>query len=219
MAAGIPRGPGAAALRTRWREARFAALDFETTGLDFARDRIVSYGVVPVDGGVVGEDAAVYDLVDPGPVPVSEISRSIHGLGSDELRGASSAAAARDALRSALSGRFLITWNGIVEAAFLSMLYGTTERRWLRRSVDVRWLVLALLGPDAAPLTLSDAAARFGVPVATPHHALDDAFVTARLFLVTAGELSAAGAMRSARDALRLGRARGAGARRPLVPR
>jgi DNA polymerase-3 subunit epsilon len=206
----------------RWRpfaDARFASLDFETTGLDFARDRIVSYGVVPVERGVVVEPSATYDLVDPGSVEVSEASRSIHGLGPEELRGASSAAATREALGRAIGGRFLVTWNGIVEVSFLSMLYGTTERRWLRRSVDVRWLVLALLGPEAGALTLSQAAARFDVVVTRPHHALDDALVTARLFVATAGELAGTGRLRSARDALRIGHARGPAARRALVPR
>jgi DNA polymerase-3 subunit epsilon len=214
-----PRGPGLVARSRPWPAAPFASLDFETTGLDFVRDRIVSYGVVPVDGGVVVEGSAAYDLVDPGPVAVSEISRSIHGLGPDELRGASSATAARLALGRALAGRFLVTWNGIVEVSFLSMLYGTTERRWLRRSVDVRWFVLALLGPEAGSLTLSQAAARFEVDVSRPHHALDDALVTARLFLRTAAELAAAGRLRSARDALRIGHAHGPAARRALVPR
>ncbi|HET9671473.1 MAG TPA: 3'-5' exonuclease [Actinomycetota bacterium] len=219
MPARIPEAPSRAERRKAWREAPLAAIDFETTGLDFAKDRIVSYGVVPIDGADVRDDLARYDLVDPGPVPVSEVSRSIHGLGPDELAGASPAAAAREALRDLLGGRYLVTWNGIVEVSFLAMLFGTTDRRWSRRSVDVRWLVLAVLGPDGGALTLSDAAARFGVTVTTPHHALDDALVTARLFLAAGSELAATGAIRSVRDVLRLGHARGAAARRPLVPR
>ena len=219
MAARIPGRPGARARRKAWRDGRFAALDFETTGLDFARDRIVSFGVIPVDGGAVREDRAIYSLVDPGPVPVSAASRAIHGLGPDELREAMPAGDARRSLRTALANRFLITWNGIVEAAFLAMLYETSARRWLRRSVDVRWMVLAILGDEASSLTLSQAAARFDVPVTAPHHALDDARVTANLFLVTAEALSSRGSLRSTGDVLRIGRAHGASARRPLIPR
>lgn len=160
----------------------------------------------------------MYDLVDPGPVVVSAASVAIHGLRPEDLRGAPSADAARDALREALSGRFLVTWHGQVEASFLAVLYGTTPRRWLRRSVDVRWLVLALLGAEAAQLTLSEAAGCFDVPVAAPHHALDDATVTAQLFLLTATQLAPEGLL-TARDALRMGHARGPSARRPVVPR
>jgi DNA polymerase-3 subunit epsilon len=213
----IPAAPKLFERRRLWRDAAFAALDFEATGLDFNQDRIISFGVVPIDGGRVQTDGAVYDLVDPGPVMVSPASVAVHGLQPEDLRGASSAESAREALCVALSGRYLITWHGQVEASFLGVLYGTTPRRWLRRSVDVRWLVLALLGAEGARLTLSEAAARFEVPVAAPHHALDDALVTANLFLVTATQLGSE-RVRTTRDALRMGRARGP-ARRPVLPR
>jgi DNA polymerase-3 subunit epsilon len=215
----VPRAPRGFQRRRSWTATPFAALDFETTGLDFDRDRIVSFGVVPIDGGVVRELLGAYSLVDPGPVPVSDVSRAIHGLGPEELRDAPPANVARASLRDALAGRVLITWNGIVEAAFLARLFGTSARTWLRRSVDVRWFVIALLGPDAAALTLSEAAARFDVPVTAPHHALDDALVTANLFVATATALSAGGGLRSTRDAMRIGRARGLTARRSLIPR
>lgn len=218
MGAAIPAAPSSSERRRRWQNAAFAALDFEATGLDFSRDRIISFGVVPIDGGQLGIDRAVYDLVDPGPVIMSAASVAVHGLRPEDLRGASSADAAREALRDALSGRYLITWHGYVEASFLAALYGTTPRRWMKRSVDVRWLVLALLGPEGAQLTLSQAADRFEVPVAAPHHALDDALVTGQLFLVTATQLASEG-LRTTRDALRMGHARGQFARRPVVPR
>lgn len=214
----MPTAPSLAARRRRWQEVSFAALDFEATGLDFSRDRIISFGVVPVDQGRVQFDRAIYDLVDPGTVEVSPASVAIHGLGPEELRGAGSAEAARDTLRAALASRFLVTWHGNVEASFLGVLYGSTPRRWLKRSVDVRWLVLALLGAEGADLTLSEAAGRFDVTVTTPHHALDDARVTAQLFVVTASELSSSG-LRTTRDALRMGHPRGPSARRPVVPR
>ena len=211
----IPPPPLRSERKKDWRHGAFAALDFETTGLDFARDRIVSFGVVPIDAGVLDEARAVYDLVDPGPVAVSDLSVSIHGLGPAELLNSSPAAAARDAIRAALGGRYVITWNGLVEASFLGILYGTSPRPWLRRSIDVRRFVLALLGAEAATMTLSQAAGRVGVPVHAPHHALDDALVSAALFLATARELSPTG-LGSIRDGLRIGRIRRGGPRRIL---
>jgi DNA polymerase III epsilon subunit-like protein len=64
----IPAAPKSSERRRRWQDAAFAALDFEATSLDFTRDRIISFGVVPIDGGRVETDGAVYELVDPGPV-------------------------------------------------------------------------------------------------------------------------------------------------------
>ena len=53
-------GPSRFARRRSWRDVEFVSLDFEATGLDFARDVIVSFGVVPVRGGrVVLADACI----------------------------------------------------------------------------------------------------------------------------------------------------------------
>jgi DNA polymerase-3 subunit epsilon len=177
-----------------WRAVDLASLDFEATGLNFERDRIISLGVVPIEGGRIDIGRAVYELVDPGDVALTGETITIHGLRPIDVRGASSADAARETLRRALAGRFLITWFATVEASFLAKLFGTRPTRWLRRSIDVRRLVVGLLGAEAAGLTLEQAAARFDVPVASPHHALDDALVTAQLFLVVASKLGTMGA-------------------------
>lgn len=187
-----------------WRAVDLASLDFEATGLNFERDRIVSLGVVPIEGGRIDVGRAVYELVDPGDVALTGETVTIHGLRPIDVEGASSADAARETLRRALAGRFLITWYATVEASFLAKLFGTRPTRWLRRSIDVRRLVVGLLGAEAARLTLEQAAARFDVPVASPHHALDDALVTAQLFLVTASKLGTMGA-ETPRDLMRVG--------------
>ena len=176
-----------------WRTVEFASLDFEATGLDFDRDRIISLGVVPIVEGRIEVGRSVYELVDPGEVEPSPESVTIHGLRPVDVRGTSSLDAARETLRLALAGKFLITWHAMVEASFLAVLYGTRPRFWLKRSVDVRRLVFALLGQEGGRMSLSQAADHFHVPVASPHHALDDALVTAQLFLVTASKLSVRG--------------------------
>jgi DNA polymerase-3 subunit epsilon len=187
-----------------WRTVDLASLDFEATGLDFERDRIISLGVVPIENGRIDVGRSVYELVDPGDVELSRESVTIHGLRPVDVRGASSTDTARETLRQALAGRFLITWYATVEASFLARLFGTRPTRWMRRSIDVRKLVVGLLGAEAGRLTLEQAAARFEVPVASPHHALDDALVTAQLFLVTASKLGSVGA-RTPRDLMRVG--------------
>jgi DNA polymerase III epsilon subunit-like protein len=63
----------------------------------------------------------------------------------------------------------------------------------MRRAVDVRRLVAELEGEAHGPLTLAACAERYEIPVADPHHALDDALVTAQLFLVTAAKLGGRG--------------------------
>ena len=186
-----------AAPRTRrglpWVEGRYAALDFETTGLDYDTDHVVSYGVVPVERGRVLVGGSSTQLVR-SPVPPSPRSQTVHLLRPIDLADAPDLETAAAALRDALAERFILAWFAEVEVAFLRRLYGGSVRWWRRRMIDVRDLAIAVDGspPDAQRergYALSQTAARYGVPVADPHDALDDALVTAQLFLVLVGKL------------------------------
>jgi DNA polymerase-3 subunit epsilon len=179
-----------------WREVEFASLDFETTGLDYARDAVLSFGIVPIRGGRIVLRDAVHQLVEPHVAP-SPTSMTIHGILPAELVGAPSMLEARQTLRSALAGRFLLAWYAEVEIAFLSRIFAMRSGSWRRRTVDARRLVLALEGrPGHTRETLAGTAARYGIPVTSPHQALDDALVTAQLFLVLASRLEEHGRSR-----------------------
>jgi DNA polymerase III subunit epsilon len=193
-----PRRPARSRRRGSWRQAEFAALDFETTGLDRRRDAIVSFGVVPVRGGRVVIGEAVHELVRPN-VPSSPESMRVHGILPGDLANARSLPEAAETLRRALNGRFLVTWFASVEIAFLRRLYGG-RRSWINRTIDVRQMVIELerLDQDVRQ-SLSSAAEHYGVPVANPHEALDDAMVTAQLFLVVAARLEARGSLSTRR--------------------
>lgn len=104
---------------------------------------------------------------------------------------------AKEILARALSRRLLVTWYGSVEAAFLDKVCGG-RRAWLKRIVDVRKLVMALerlegTSGAAEEYTLEATSRRYAGPVASPHHALDDALVTAQLFLIVASRLAERG--------------------------
>jgi DNA polymerase-3 subunit epsilon len=197
-----PAEPDRSRRTAPWRSVELVSLDFEATGLDLRRDHIISFGTVPIRRGGIELADSVYQLVDPGSVRPSPESVTVHGLRAVDLVGAPSVQVARTALRRSIDNRFLVTWWAPVEAAFLDVLFGGGRQAWMRRAVDVRDLVLRLEGRSAAQLTLGQAAERFGVPVASPHNAFDDALVTAQLFLVTATKLGKRA--RSVRDMQRL---------------
>ncbi len=198
----IPERPHRRERALRWRAAEYVSLDFEATGLDFERDRIISFGAVPIRNGRVELGEASYQLVDPGDRPVSPESVTVHGIRPIDLVGAPSQGSACRSLADALRHRYVIAWHAGVEIAFLSRLFEVAPRRWSRSMIDVRDLLLVLEGEGAASLTLTDAAARCGVPVADPHHALDDAVVTAQLFLVVVGRLVLRNSLRTVGDLL-----------------
>jgi len=170
-----------------------ASLDFETTGLDYGRDAVVSFGVVPVRAGRVVVAEAIHQLVVP-EVPSSATSMKIHRILPQDLVDAPPLQVARSRLSDALEGRFLLAWYADVEIAFLQRIFGGREGIWRRRTVDARKLAVEIEGasPDVR-YSLTSVAERYGVPVADPHEALDDALVTAQLFLVLASRLELAG--------------------------
>jgi DNA polymerase-3 subunit epsilon len=185
--------PARTGRRRGWRAGSYAALDFETTGLDLQRDAIVSYGVVPVDGGRARIAGSIHQLVRPS-VPPSPRSQTVHLLRPLDLEDAPSVEVASADLRARLAGRFLLAWFADVEVHLLARMLGGSVRRWRRRTIDVRNLAIAIDGEPASVRArhgypLSGTARRYGVPVATPHEAYDDALVTAQLFLVLVGKL------------------------------
>ena len=181
-----------------WREASYAVLDFETTGLDPARDHVLSYGVVPIEHGRVRIEGALYRVVHP-PIPVPAESIRVHGIRPVELTTAPSLDEVAHELLDALEGRTLVAHAAMIELAFLGRLQKHGRR--IRQAIDVIDLAAELAArdrgvPTARSARLADLAAGFGVPVARTHHALGDALTTAQLFLVLATRLELLGAGR-----------------------
>jgi DNA polymerase III subunit epsilon len=181
-----------------WRDASFAVLDFETTGLDVADDHILSYGVVPVEHGRAQVGRSLYRVVRPS-VPPSPASIRVHGIRPAELLEAPQLDEVVAELFDALGGRTLVAHAAWVELGFLEPLYRRYGRRPPPAAIDVLELAAraaSLAGAEAsadAPKRLADIAAACGVPVTRTHHALSDALTTAQVFLVLATRLALAG--------------------------
>jgi len=206
----LPAPPARALGGMGWREAEYAALDFETTGLDYARDVVVSFGVVPVHGGRAIVAGSAHELVRPAVEP-SPRSQTVHLLRPKDLADSPPIEVARERLRSLLERRYVLAWFAEVEVRFLDRIFGGGVRAWRRRTIDVRNLAIAAAGKPASVraepgFSLGAVARRYGVPVASPHEAYDDALVTAQLFLVLVSKLPDLAAP-TLRDILRLGRA------------
>jgi DNA polymerase-3 subunit epsilon len=178
---------------TPWHLAPYVALDFETTGLRYDADHVISYGVVPIERGRILLGQSRHELVRP-PTSPSPRSQTVHLLRPTDLANAPPMSVASVPFRAELDRRLILAWFAEVEIAFLRGIYGGTERWWRKRVIDVRDLAIAV---DEAPAKaraergygLGQTAERYGVPVTSPHDALDDALVTAQLFLVLVGKL------------------------------
>ena len=170
------------------------ALDFETTGLDPGTDEVISFGAVPIVGGRIRVARATAMVIDPGKAP-SVDSVKVHQLRPVDVAGGTSPDDGMKALSRVLADDPIVVWTAWVEAAFLAKSLGGSSRRWLKRIIDVRALVVHLderSGLSPSPARNDDLAAtagRFGIPPERGHDALADAFVTAQLLVVAASRI------------------------------
>ena len=180
---------------TPWRQARFAAVDFETTGLDPERDEIISFAVVAVEEGRVDLARTVYRLVRPERMPPAETIR-IHGLFESDLEKAPPLAEAIGELIEAIDGTVVVAHVAGVERGFLGAALGAEFRNEI---VDTAALWEDLARRRGArftrdgPIGLTELARRLSLPVHRPHHADGDALTTAQVFLALATQLDAFG--------------------------
>jgi DNA polymerase-3 subunit epsilon len=187
--------------RTPLEGLRFAVLDTESTGLDSAKDRLLSIAAVRVEDLLVKPGDAFTTLVrsmDPGGAV------AIHGI---------TAAATQDGLEEAEALRQLDVWRGdsiwvghhiVHDLAFLRAI----EKRGgpalrVAKLLDTRDLALRLERPEHVKpdeYGLDALCKRYRIPVEERHTAAGDALATALLLVVllrglqergvrTAGEL------------------------------
>lgn len=166
-------------------DARWVVIDVESSGLDPRRDALIAVGAVAVAGRRIALGESYYRVLrQPRPSPEANIL--VHRIGATEqLRG--------EAPREALIGLLefvgkapCVGYNATFDAAILDR----AVRTWLGERARLAWLDLAWLGPAVArdvagpgqPLDVWLRA--FGIPAASRHHALADAYATAQLLLV-----------------------------------
>jgi DNA polymerase III subunit epsilon len=170
-----------------YRQARFVALDLETTGLDSRRDEILSIGLVEFQAGRIDLATAAHYLVSPSR-SIPESSAVIHHITDDAAARGRPLAEVLPTVLSRLSGSVLLGHHVRIEREFLDSAcrrqYGIpllipiadTEaliRRWLEQRNQ------PFTGRD---LRLHALRARYGLPRYKAHNALTDALAAAELF-------------------------------------
>jgi len=170
--------------RTPLEAARWVVVDCETSGLDAARDRLLSVGAVAVSDRMV-------DLQDFFQANIRQDSASardnivIHGIGADAQRGGRPLGEVMRELNAFVGERLPVAFHAPFDAAVLRR-HGLATR--------AKWLDLAALAPALFPQQgradspLEHWLAAFGIAPRARHDALGDAFTTAQLLLVTLSE-------------------------------
>ena len=178
-------------LRRPWKDVEYCVVDLETTASTLVGDQVVSYGAVLVRDGRVLARTATYALVRPTrPVPPSTIR--VHGLRAQDLDGAAPMSSCFDTLDAMLAGRVLVAHAAWIESGFLDRAFRAQNARLRVPIVDTAALARAagvVTSAGAHEPSLEWLAAKLGLPVHTPHHALGDAMTTAGLLLALATRL------------------------------
>jgi DNA polymerase III subunit epsilon len=188
LAAELP-APGSS-----WRQTHFTVIDFETTGLDPARDEIISFATVTVSEGRVRLDDARYELVRPKQMPGWDTIR-IHGLREADLEDAPSLSEQIPELLVALTGRVLVAHVAAIERGFLKAALEPQGLELRNPIVDTAALAAELNRrrhkppPKRDPVSLDDMARSLGLPVHRRHTADGDTLTTAQAFIALATHL------------------------------
>jgi len=157
----------------------FAVLDFETTGLDTAHDRIIEIGVVVIDPvqGILGEFET---LVNPGRLPGAT---HIHGISSRHLNNAPTFEVVAQHLSDFLHGNFLVAHNNRYD---INILQAEFERLNLSFPVSLNETICTMTVGRTLGLTGNLAAmyeAKNLGKFIDSHRALNDAKAAAELLL------------------------------------
>jgi DNA polymerase III subunit epsilon len=168
--------------RTPLDAARWVVIDCETSGLDAARDRLLSVGAVAVQGGRIAPAESFGALVRQ-QAPSKPDNIVVHGIGGDAQLGGRPLEEVIGGLAAFAAGGVPVAFHAPFDAAVL-------RRHGFRP--PTLWHDLAALAPALFPQrrakVLDDWLAEFGIPTQPRHDALGDAFATAQLLLVMLAE-------------------------------
>jgi DNA polymerase-3 subunit epsilon len=183
------------AKKTLLRNTEIISLDIETTGLDPAKDRIVSIGLVKIENLGIKLDSCWHKIIN-AKINLPEQSVVIHQIMDDESLAGASIGTVIPELLLRLKGKVVLVHNAKVEQGFINQacqkLYGTD---FVMSVIDTQVLAKRSLDRSNTPykpkdLRLFNLRKKFNLPVYKAHNALLDAIATAELFLLLANNIS-----------------------------
>lgn len=167
-----------------WRALRWVVVDCESSGLDPARDRLLSIGAVAVHAGRVDHADAFGAFLRQAQASDAP-NILIHGIGADAQLGGREPAAVLDEFARYVAGGIPVAFHADFDRTLLARAMPGWKCRWL----DLAQLAPALVPRRARSCTsLDDWLAAFAIEHPARHEAVADAYATAQLFLVLLAE-------------------------------
>jgi ATP-dependent DNA helicase DinG len=168
----------------------FVALDVETTGLDFAHDRIIEIGAVKFTGGKPGAEYS--SLVNPG-VPLPAVITELTGITGDEVAAAPAFAAVAQKLLSFIGGLPICGHQVIFDLTFINKELERagvkTAEPFGRQSLDTVLLSKIIL-QSGTRFSLKSVTDSLDVSLTNAHRALADAKASGEVAVLLIPKLS-----------------------------
>ena len=192
----------------------YAVVDTELTSLDSRSNRLLSIGAITMEGTRIRIGEQFYRVVNPG-VTVPAKSVLVHKLRPNDVEKGESPERALAELQQFIEGKVLVGHFVNVDLKALRKELGDSAHRLSNPAIDTarvhEWILRH--GPyredleqQLGNISLAALAKVYHLDFQEAHHALDDAFVTARLWQKMIGKLEAM-KVRTLGDALRIGKA------------
>jgi DNA polymerase-3 subunit epsilon len=182
----------------RWAEQKLVVIDFETTGLDPTKDRIIEIGVACFEGGTL--TGLENWIVNPG-VEVSQESLDITKIDPAEIAAAPSLPQVLEAFAARIEGHLPVAYNAGFDQGFLmnelKRYEWPVQRSDARAALDpaLTWIDPLVwvreLHKDERSKRLGDVCARLGIALDNAHRAASDAEATGKVLFAIAGQMPA----------------------------
>jgi DNA polymerase-3 subunit epsilon len=180
-------------LRTPLCELETVIFDLETTGFSHQHgDEIMSFGAIKVVGEEIKEEECFYTLVNCQTAIPDDITR-LTGI-TEEMTG--SAPSLIDGLHNFMSfvgQNVLVAHASSHDKAFLNAALWKTSKVQLTHRVLDTMMLARWLEPQRSNYTLDELLLVHGIPIQGRHHALEDAKMTAQLWVAYLREISERG--------------------------
>jgi len=184
---------------TPLREVRYAVVDTELTSLDTKSNRLISIGAIAMDGTKIRIAEQFYTVVNPG-VHVPAESVLIHKLRPNDVEQGVAPEQALAELREFIAGRVVVGHFVHIDMKALRKELGDQQHELSNPAIDTakahRWILQNSpwredLEQQMANISLAALAKIYELDFHEAHHALEDAFVTARLWQKLLAKLEA----------------------------
>ncbi len=184
------------------RTMTFTVLDCEMTGLDPARDEILSVGAVKIRNNRIMAGERFYQVFKPTEAVSPKEIVLTHGLGRDEVSRGMPLTEALDHLLAFIGDSVVVGHYTEIDLQFLNAALGADAGKVLQNpALDTRllyaWSRRWMRNPGGAlgDAKLEDIVIEMGLPRYPNHHAFYDALTTGLVFLKLLSELEASGAV------------------------